>query len=48
MLQLTFSKKCKKINLIHFRVTLEISCQMDFTTYPFDNHTCVFQVGSCK
>jgi len=28
------------------KVTLEISCQMDFTMYPFDSHTCTFQVGS--
>ena len=29
-------------------MTLEISCQMDFTMYPFDSHVCTFQVGSCK
>ena len=34
--------------LFIFRVTLEISCQMDFTMYPFDSHVCTFQVGSCK
>ena len=31
-----------------YRVTIEISCQMDFNQYPFDNHICTFQVGSCK
>lgn len=30
------------------RVTVEISCQMDFTQYPFDQHVCTFQVGSCE
>jgi len=28
------------------KVTVEISCQMDFTQYPFDQHVCTFQVGS--
>jgi len=28
------------------KVTIEISCQMDFTQYPFDKHICTFQVGS--
>merc|ERR1712156_198804 len=28
------------------KVTIEISCLMDFSDYPFDEHTCNFQVGS--
>jgi len=28
------------------KVTIEISCQMDFSQYPFDRHVCFFQVGS--
>jgi len=28
------------------KVTIAISCQMDFSDYPFDDHTCNFQVGS--
>lgn len=28
------------------KVTIEISCQMDFNQYPFDKHRCTFQVGS--
>lgn len=28
------------------KVTIEISCLMDFSDYPFDDHTCSFQVGS--
>jgi len=28
------------------KVTIEISCQMDFSQYPFDRHICNFQVGS--
>ncbi len=31
-----------------YRVTVAISCQMDFSQYPFDSHVCTFQVGSCK
>ena len=27
------------------KVTIEISCLMDFSDYPFDDHTCSFQVG---
>merc|ERR1712018_718637 len=26
------------------KVTIEISCLMDFSDYPFDDHTCNFQV----
>ena len=26
------------------KVTIEISCLMDFSDYPFDEHTCNFQV----
>lgn len=28
------------------KVTIAISCQMDFSQYPFDSHLCTFQVGS--
>ena len=28
------------------KVTIVISCQMSFNDYPFDDHTCYFQVGS--
>jgi len=28
------------------KVTIVISCQMSFNDYPFDGHTCFFQVGS--
>jgi len=28
------------------KVTIVISCQMDFNDYPFDDHTCFSQVGS--
>ena len=31
-----------------FRVRISISCQMNFDDYPLDEHTCQFQVGSCK
>ena len=27
------------------KVTIEISCLMDFSDYPFDDHTCSFQVA---
>ena len=37
------------INLIHIcRVRIAISCRMNFDDYPLDEHTCQFQVGSCK
>lgn len=28
------------------KVTIVVSCQMSFNDYPFDEHTCYFQVGS--
>jgi len=28
------------------KVTIVVSCQMSFNDYPFDSHTCFFQVGS--
>merc|ERR1712025_770834 len=28
------------------KATVEISCQMNFDNYPFDDHVCTFQVGS--
>ena len=28
------------------KVTIVVSCQMSFNDYPFDYHTCYFQVGS--
>ena len=28
------------------KVTIIVSCQMSFNDYPFDEHTCYFQVGS--
>ncbi len=31
---------------IFFRVTVKLSCRMDFHNYPFDSHVCRFQVGS--
>merc|ERR1712096_217159 len=36
----------KKMIKFDTKVTIKISCQMDFTQYPFDKHTCTFQVGS--
>jgi len=29
-------------------VRIAISCRMNFDDYPLDEHTCQFQVGSCK
>jgi len=36
-------EKCVKYDI---KVTVEISCQMDFSHYPFDEHVCAFQMGS--
>ena len=30
------------------RVTITISCRMQFKNYPFDAHVCKFRVGSCE
>ena len=30
------------------RVSVKVSCRMMFDSYPFDEHTCKFQIGSCK
>jgi len=35
-----------KVVTFDIKVTIEISCLMDFSDYPFDDHTCNFQVGS--
>merc|ERR1719244_936999 len=35
-----------KVITFDIKVTIVISCQMDFSDYPFDDHTCFFQVGS--
>jgi len=35
-----------KVITFDIKVTIVISCQMDFNDYPFDDHTCFFQVGS--
>jgi len=35
-----------KVVKYDMKVTIEISCQMDFSEYPFDKHVCSFQVGS--
>ena len=35
--------RSKKITF-DIKVTIEISCLMDFSDYPFDDHTCNFQV----
>jgi len=35
-----------KVVKYDIKVTVEISCQMDFTQYPFDEHVCAFQMGS--
>jgi len=37
--------RSKKVTF-DIKVTIEISCLMDFSDYPFDEHTCNFQVGS--
>jgi len=41
-LRITKSKLIK----YDIKTTITISCQMDFTEYPFDKHICYFQVGS--
>lgn len=41
-LRITKDKRIK----YDIKVTIEISCQMDFSEYPFDKHVCTFQVGS--
>ena len=33
-----------KVVTFDIKVTIEISCLMDFSDYPFDDHTCNFQV----
>ena len=35
--------RSKKVTF-DIKVTIEISCLMDFSDYPFDEHTCNFQV----
>jgi len=35
-----------KVITFDIKVTIVVSCQMDFNDYPFDDHTCFFQVGS--
>jgi len=37
--------RSKKITF-DIKVTIVVSCQMSFNDYPFDSHTCFFQVGS--
>ena len=37
--------RSKKVTF-DIKVTIEISCLMDFSDYPFDEHTCNFQVTS--
>ncbi|XP_023322969.1 gamma-aminobutyric acid receptor subunit gamma-2 [Eurytemora carolleeae] len=41
-LRITMGKEVK----YDIKVTIAISCQMDFSQYPFDSHLCTFQVGS--
>ena len=33
-----------KVITFDIKVTIKISCLMDFSDYPFDDHTCNFQV----
>ena len=40
--------KKKDFSSHHRRVTIKISCRMDFNNYPFDKHICKFKVGSCE
>jgi len=35
-----------KVITYDIKATVEISCQMNFDNYPFDDHVCTFQVGS--
>ena len=32
--------------IFDIKATIVVSCQMSFNDYPFDGHTCYFQVGS--
>ena len=41
------SKSIPKLTF-HFSVRVTISCRMVFDDYPLDDHSCQFQVGSCK
>ena len=34
--------------LLFFRLTLTLSCAMNFATYPHDTQTCSLQMESCK
>ena len=35
-------------NKIHFRMAFEVSCILEGEDYPFDGHSCLFQIKSCK
>src|SRR5438105_5041018 len=30
------------------RVSLDLTCDLDFTKYPFDTQTCYIEIASCK
>ena len=34
-----------KVMTFDIKVTIEVSCLMDFSDYPFDDHSCNFQVN---